>query len=201
MLKKTALFISVLFHPLFMPLAGMAILLFTGSYVSLLPLPAKKMILLLFATGTLLLPAIMIPLAYFRNELKMQKQDERTLPLILTFTFYILTYFLFLKIPVFSFMHNFMLGALFAVFLALIINLQWKISLHMIGLGGLTAFLLIIILTKQVNVYSWLLLSILASGLAGTARLYLNSHSPAQIYTGYFIGCISMTVCMLLMGN
>ena len=201
MLKKTALSISVLFHPLIMPLAGMAILLFTGSYVSLLPFPAKKMILLLFAIGTLFLPAIMIPLAYFRNELKMQKQDERTLPLILTFTFYILTYFLFLKIPVFGFMHNFMLGALFAVFLALIINLQWKISLHMIGLGGLTAFLLIIILTKQVNVYSWLLLSILASGLAGTARLYLNSHSPAQIYTGYFIGCISMTVCMLLMGN
>ena len=201
MLKKTALFFSVLLHPLFMPLAGMVILLFTGSYVSLLPLAARKMILLLFASGTLFLPAFMLPLAYFRGDLLMHKQNDRNIPLILTFVFYLLTYILFLKVPVYGFMHSFMLGALFSVFIALIINQSWKISLHMIGLGGLTAFLLIITLTRQINLFPWLLITVFASGIAGSARLYLNSHSPAQIYTGYFVGGLSMSTCLLLFGN
>ncbi len=181
-----------------MPLAGISILLFTGSYVSLLPLAAKKMILLLFASGTLILPAFLMPLTFFGGDLFAQKQDERTMPLTLTFTFYLITYFLFLKVPVFSFMHSFMLGALCAVFMALLINLRWKISLHMIGLGGLSAFLLIITLTRQINLLPWILASVLASGIAGSSRLYLNSHSPSEIYAGYCVGVASMTACLLL---
>jgi hypothetical protein len=131
----------------------------------------------------------------------MHKQDERTIPLALTFIFYLLTYFLFLKIPVYSFMHSFMLGALFSVFLALLINLKWKISLHMIGLGGMTSFLMIITMTQEINLFPWLIISVLASGIAGTARLYLNSHSSAQVYTGYCLGFFAMSICMLLFGN
>lgn len=201
MLKKTAQLFSILLHPLFMPLAGIAILLFTGSYVSLLPMPAKKMIVLLFASGTVLLPAILFPLAYIRGEILMQKQNERNIPLALSFVFYLFTYILFIKVPVYPFMHSFMLGGVACVFVALIINLQWKISLHMIGLGGLTAFLLVVSFTRQINLYPWLLLSVLASGIAGTSRLYLNLHSPAQIYLGYFTGALTMALCMLLFGN
>jgi hypothetical protein len=201
MSKKTAQLFSILLHPIFMPLAGISILLFTGSYVSLLPLAAKKMIFLLFASGTLILPAFMMPLTFFGGDQFGKKHDERTIPLTLTFTFYLITYFLFLKVPIFSFMHGFMLGALFSVFLALVINLRWKISLHMIGLGALTAFLLVITLTRQINLLPWILASILASGIAGTSRLYLNSHSPSQIYAGYFVGVAAMTVCIFLFGN
>ena len=131
----------------------------------------------------------------------MNTKDERTLPLTLTWTFYLLTYFLFLKIPVFGFMHSFMLAATFSVLFALIINLRWKISLHMIGLGGLTCFLLILTLTRQINLLPWILVSVLASGIAGTSRLYLNAHSPSQIYAGYFLGFASMITAFLLSGN
>jgi hypothetical protein len=201
MLKKTALFFSYVLHPLLMPFIGIFILLFTGSYVSLLPLPARKMILLLFASGTLLLPAFMMPLAYFQKDLLMQKRDQRTVPLTFTFIFYLLTYILFLKIPVYGFLHRFMLGALSSVFLALIINMKWKISLHMIGLGGLTTFLVIITLTRQINLFPWVLIALLASGIAGSSRLYLNSHTQAQIYLGFFAGCTTMSVCLLFFGN
>ncbi len=200
MLKKTALVFTVLLHPLFMPLAGILILLFSGSYVALLPLAARKLIILLFVSGTLLLPALMIPLAYFRGDVFLQKQNERNIPLTLTLIFYLLTYFLFRKVPVYGFMHSFLLGALVSVFLALIINLRWKISLHMIGLGGLTAFLLMITLTRQINLFPWLLLSVLASGIAGTSRLYLEAHSPAQVYSGFILGCLSMAASMFVYG-
>lgn len=201
MLKKTALFFSIILHPLLMPSAGILILLFTGSYVSLLPLAARKMILLLFASGTLLLPAFMMPLAYFQRDLLMQKRDQRNIPLTLTFIFYLLTYILFLKIPVYGFMHSFMLGALSSVFIALIINMRWKISLHMIGLGGLTAFLVIITITRQINLFPYALIALLASGIAGTSRLYLDSHTQSQIYVGFFTGCSVMSVCLLFFGN
>ncbi len=199
--KNIALFFSAILHPLLMPLAGITILLFTSGYVSMLPLPARKLIVLLFASGTLLLPAIMLPLAFFRNDILMQKQNERTIPLALTLIFYMLTYFLFLKVPVFRFMHSFLLGALFSVFIALIITLKWKISLHMIGLGGLTAFLLYVTVNRQINLFPWVLISVLASGIAGTSRLYLNSHSQAQIYAGYFTGGFCMWLCMIFFGT
>jgi len=198
MYRKTAIALSVLLHPLVMPLAGLSILFFSGSYVSFLPIEAKKLILILFASGTLILPALMIPLIYFRGTLMMEKQNERNIPLALTFIFYLLTYILFLKVPVYNFLHNFMLGALLSVLASLIINLRWKISIHMIGLGGITAFLLISAFTRQINVMPWILVSILASGIAGTARLYLNSHTPGQIYMGYFAGILIMSASTLL---
>jgi hypothetical protein len=201
MFKKTALFFSYVLHPLLMPFIGIFILLFTGSYVSLLPLPARKMILLLFASGTLILPAFMMPLVYFQKDLLMQKRDQRSIPLTFTFIFYLLTYILFLKIPVYGFLHRFMLGALSSVLIALIINMRWKISLHMIGLGGLTTFLVIITLTRQINLFPWVLVALLASGIAGSSRLYLNSHTQAQIYAGFFAGCTIMSVCLLFFGN
>ncbi len=155
---------------------------------------------MLFASGTLLLPALMIPMINYRGDLFMQNQNNRNIPLALTFIFYLLTYILFLKVPVYRFMHNYMLGALVAVLIALIINYRWKISIHMIGLGGITAFLFLIAVTRQINVLPWLLVSILASGIAGTARLYLDSHSPAQVYTGYFVGFLTMSACLLFKG-
>jgi len=201
MLKKTALIFSAILHPLFMPVAGMLILLFAGSYVSLLPLAAKKMILLLFASGTFILPALMLPLAFMRGDILMQKQNDRTFPLALAFIFYLLTYILFLKVPVYGFMHSYMLGALVSVFMALMINLRWKISIHMIGLGGLTAFLFIITFTRQINLFPWLLISIAASGIAGAARLYLDSHSPSQVYAGYLVGTLAMSMSLILFGS
>jgi len=198
MIKRTAELFSILLHPLFMPLAGIAILLFSGSYVSLIPLPARKLILMLFASGTLVLPAIMMPLALFRGDLMMKKQNDRSFPLAFTFIFYLLTYVLFLKVPVYSFLHNFMLGGVVSVLAALIINLKWKISLHMIGLGGLTAFLFIVSFSRQIDLFPWLLVSVLASGIAGTARLFLDSHSPAQIYSGYLTGFLVMAACIWL---
>jgi hypothetical protein len=196
MLKKTALFFSFVFHPLFMPVLGILILFHTGSYVSLLPLAARKMIILLFVTGTIILPALMIPLTILRKDFLMHSQNERNIPLTLTLIFYLLTYFLFLKVPVYQFMHNFMGGACLTVFMALFINFFWKISLHMIGLGGLTAFLIMITMTRQINLLPWMMISVFASGIVGTSRLYLNEHSPAQIYVGYFVGFASMTICM-----
>jgi hypothetical protein len=58
----------------------------------------------------------------------------------------------------------------------------------MIGLGGIVGLIISLSLTLHSNVIGYLMLFLLLSGLAATARLLLGSHSPAQIYTGFAVG-------------
>jgi len=40
-----------------------------------------------------------------------------------------------------------------------------------------------------------IIVSILCAGSLGTARLTLDSHSPAQVYAGFFAGFLSSSYC------
>lgn len=89
---------------------------------------------------------------------------------------------------------------LFVVYIATIITYFWKISLHMIGLGGLLAYILLLLFVRglQYGLPSEIdiLLSsvILLSGIVGSARLYLCAHTPAQVYVGYIVGFLLVGV-------
>jgi hypothetical protein len=200
MSKKIALGFSILLHPLLMPTIGMAILLFSGSYISNIPLTAKKLLILLVSSGTFLLPALMLPLIYMRGmitDIQMTEKRQRTIPLAITLIFYLLTFFLFMRIPVYRFMHSFILGSVISVFITLVISHRWKISIHMVGLGGLSAFLLVISLLLKINLFPYFMITILASGIAGSSRLYLQIHTAEEVYSGYFIGGLVMMGCLL----
>jgi len=199
MLKRIAQIISWFFHPLLMPTIGIFILLFTGSYVSAIPLQAKKMLIILTAIGTFLLPVLMIPLFLLQGKIsspQLTQRRERIFPLGLTAVFYVLTFVLFLRIPVFRLIHSFMLGTLLSVIAGFLFSFKWKISTHMIGLGGVVA--LILILSVQFDSYLLVPLIgvLLATGLAGSSRLYLGAHSEAQIYSGFIVGFIVMTATL-----
>jgi hypothetical protein len=199
--KKIALGFSILFHPLLMPTIGIAILLFSGSYISTIPLSAKKLLILLFSSGTFLLPALMMSLFYMQGtitDIQMAGKRQRITPLAITLIFYLLTFFLFLRIPVYRFMHSFMLSSVLAVIIILIVNYRWKISIHMVGLGGLSAFLLAISLIHGINLLPFLMIAILASGIVGTSRLYLQVHTTGEVYSGYLVGALVMVGCLLL---
>lgn len=201
MSRKIAWGFSILFHPLLMPTLGIAILLFSGSFISNIPPTAKKLLILLFGSGTLLLPALMIPLIYMRGmitNIQLNEKNQRITPLAITLIFYLLTFFLFLRIPVYRFMHSFMLASVLSVFITLLITYRWKISIHMVGLGGLSAFLLVISVLQSLNLFTFLLMTILASGIAGTSRIYLQVHTAKEVFTGYLVGGIVMTGCLLL---
>ena len=201
MTRKIALGFSILLHPLLMPTTGIAIILFSGSYLSNFPPEAKKLLILLFTSGTLLLPLLMIPIFYMRGiitDFQMLEKKQRIAPLTISLIFYLLTFFLFLRVPVYRFMHSFMLGSALLVFLTLLINNYWKISIHMIGLGGLSSFLFVISVQQNINLFPYLILTTLASGIAGTSRLYLQVHTPAEVYSGYLLGGLVMMGCLAI---
>lgn len=86
--------------------------------------------------------------------------------------------------------------------IALVISYSWRISLHTIGIGGILGLLLFFQLFQDQAFSSTALtlipVTIITAGVIGSARLYLNAHTPLQIYTGYIVGIVGMCLGMIL---
>ncbi|MBN1988049.1 MAG: hypothetical protein JW783_01465 [Bacteroidales bacterium] len=201
-MKQTAAKIaSVALHPLFMPFIGVAFLLFYGGYISLLPFQVKKVILLVVFANTLGLPLIMLPL-FLRmgiiKSLAMESHRERVFPLIFTLIPYAFSFYFLYKLPIPTILATFMLGAAIAVFATTIISFWWKISIHMVGIGGFAGFLIGLSYRLSLDVLSLFIVVTLLSGILATARLMLNSHNQAQVYSGFGLGFVTLVSIMLL---
>ena len=92
----------------------------------------------------------------------------------------------------------FLLGATFLIIIALLITFYWKISVHMIGIGGMLGALIGISFRINVDFVILIALTVLCSGIVGFARLKLNTHKPLQIYTGFLSGVIIMLLVFLI---
>lgn len=147
-------------------------------------------------TFFLLLPAI-LSIFYIRN-VNMPVYDKwvvpkeyRIVPMLLAIISTSIFYFLFVKEP--GWLKAITLSSILLTTIALPITYFWKISLHMIGMGGMTAFLWLF------NDESWwfLLISIIASQQVAWARMFLRSHDIWQILAGYFLGVICFALAYM----
>jgi hypothetical protein len=82
--------------------------------------------------------------------------------------------------------------------LTLVITLRWKISAHMVGIGGLLGALLGVMVVHGAHAPVVLALAFVAAGALGTARLLVSDHTPAQVYVGTLLGTACMLGCILL---
>lgn len=197
--RKLSLLFSFLFHPLILPLAGIIVLLYSGTHISSTPPQYKKIIILLFVSGTLLLPLLTIPFFLFKkliSNIYMDERNDRLIPYSFAVIFYIFTYILLRRTPVCHYLHAYMLGCLMSVSVLFILNFKWKISAHTIGLGGITALVAVTSVYMKINMMPLLLICIAASGITATSRLLLSAHSPAEIYSGFIIGFLIMSCCL-----
>lgn len=189
---KVARIISLLLHPMFVITWGMLLMFNLNAYfVLIVPSELRWTIILLVFGNTVLLPAILIWIMAKRNlisSLELPVREERTWPYLIFAVFYASTYFLMRNIGLPQLYYLFIAGALATIVLATIINLFWKISIHMIGIGGLTGGFLVLSYRSLINEPLLIIGLILLSGLVGFARLQSNTHSPAQVYTGYLLG-------------
>ena len=192
-MRTAAQVVSVILHPMVMPMFGLL------CYYSLFPAVAQlngtELFIQIFIR--LLLFTIILPLASVLIMIRLGKvsdvfideQKERNWPLVLTAGIYIVTYYFVLPSPpVPPFIPLFILGAGAALILALLINLKWKISLHMIGIGGLCGALTILYVLLQEGNPLWLCVWFILAGILGTARLLLNAHNALQILAGFLLG-------------
>lgn len=198
---RFARFLSWILHPLLMPTYGTALLIHYNSYLrySFSSLYINLVYVVIFGT-TFLLPSIISYLLLKKGwikSLEMDNREERTIPFITTSFCYCFAYYITSRMylpPLFGLL---ILGATAAVIIATLINLQWKISIHMIGIGGITGAL--ICMTQKIvqDLLPAIIVSIVAAGLLGSARLVLKSHNQSQIYAGFVIGML--TGCVMLL--
>jgi len=191
--EKFAKIISTLFHPLLMPTFGVLLMLNTDTYLSFFPIEAKLIIYLIVFAGTFLLPLLLLPFFLYRKYIKkitMDTRKERIAPLIITIASYYFTYYVIKQLPLPLIFNKFLLATTISVALTLIITLYWKISAHMIGIGGMIGLIVGLALKFSVDFRFILMILLLIAGLIGTSRLYLKSHNSLQVYSGFFIGIL-----------
>jgi membrane-associated phospholipid phosphatase len=92
-----------------------------------------------------------------------------------------------------------MLGASVIVIIAFIINFWWKISIHMTAIGGMLGAFMAVTYLFFVNTLIIQILILLCSGIIGASRLQLKAHQPPQIYGGFLLGFLVMTVIFFLL--
>lgn len=195
MKSPLATVISYLFHPLFVASYGFAIILFTHNYFSyFFPLNVKLLLLAITISFTCFLPVFNL---YVLKRLKLisslylDNGKERTFPYIITAMFYVGMAYLIRDFHIPGIYIIFLMGAAATILLTAIINLKWKISAHMMGMGGLAGSVLGISFILNQNFLMWFCFILLAAGLTGFSRLELKAHTPKQVYTGFVLGVLT----------
>lgn len=194
--EKIAKIISVILFPIFFPSYMLLILLYYNNFNTFqIPLNAKFMVFIIVFITTCIFPLFFIFFMVKRGIIKsiqMETREERVFPLILTSIFYAMAFYMLKDIEVLDLFHYFLGGTIILLIIALLINFVTKISIHMIGIGGMTGTLMGISLGLHVDILMLIIFFIILSGLAGYARLKLNAHNQAQIYSGLLCGFLIM---------
>lgn len=199
MQRKLSLFLSYLLHPLLMPTAGCLLVFNLDPYLSLLPYSACKITLFIIALGTIILPLCFFPLYRLFHIIQspyMRSRQERLLPLVITAIMFSMTYSFLSRMYAPDTIRLFMLACSFSVTATLVVSYFWKISAHLIGIGGIMGLLLFFFIYKSIYNTALLALATACSGLLAYARLYMQEHTPAQVYTGLLVGMGSVFMVM-----
>lgn len=202
MKNPIATVVSYILHPLLVPTYIIAFLLNMNVFLAfMIPFNVRLMIIGMLFTITFAMPAMVIYMMHRRgiiSSLQMEIRSERFYPLLLTAIFWGLGYNLISRTGLPTVYYQYLLGGVAAIVIAMIINYFWKISLHMLGMGGLTGVFLGFALRIGIDIFPFLAFLILISGLVGYARLKVNSHNPPQVYAGYIVGVVLMIVVYMI---
>lgn len=193
--------ISIILHPIFIPIISF--------YLSIKMVPSldftignyENHLLLILIICTIILPVFcMLFLIKFNiiTSLEMMDNKERPIPLLLTAVCLMLclrlTEQLLFFVPV---LKKELVGAIIIILLGSIISKFWKISLHMLGTGGL-AGVLISLQYLYGGLNHMIIYFMPIAGITAMARINLKAHNHRQIYVGFIVGCIIECVIILL---
>ena len=193
--------ISIILHPIFIPIISFYLSIKMVPDLDFTIANYQNYILLILIICTIMLPVLcMLFLIKFDviSSLEMTKNQERPIPLLLTGGFLILSLKLTEKLLIFTpVLKKELVGAIIIILLASIISKFWKISLHMLGVGGLIG-VLVSLQYLYGGLSSMIIYFMLIAGITAMARIYLKAHNHSQIYVGFIVGFIIECVIILL---
>ncbi|MBN1111491.1 MAG: hypothetical protein JXA53_01075 [Bacteroidales bacterium] len=187
--------ISVLLHPIIMPTLGLLILFNSGTYLQFVPYEYKRVIFLIVIIITGIMPVLLMPLLRLKKMItsyKINERSERIVPMFFTTVFYAINIWYLHRLQAPVSVELFYIGVFLSVLASWIISYFWKISAHMVGIGGIVGLIIVVIFRFYTQLNFFLICAIIAAGLIGTARLYLKEHTAAQVYLGFLLGVVAV---------
>ena len=185
--------VSLVFTPFYLPLVGL-IALFTFSYLSLLPIGYRLLVLALVYFFTILMPTFLIHL-YRRlqgwSRMEIGQKHRRIVPYFISIVCYLTCLYMLESLQIYHFVSSVVIGALVVQVVCAIINVWWKISTHTAAIGGVAGALFVFADIFRFNPVWWFCLVFTLAGILGTARMILRQHSLPQVVAGFFIGMVS----------
>jgi len=129
----------------------------------------------------------------------METNEERTYPYLVTALIYFGMYLLFSKTVLHPLYSVFFMAATVLSLILLFVNLRYKISAHMAGIGGVTGLLTGIAFRLNLDLTLTIIISIACAGLVGYARIKQNAHKPSEVYLGFLAGVSVFILFALLL--
>jgi hypothetical protein len=197
-LRMISNIISVLLHPLLMPTLLFTIIVkYLPMAVSPINEEGKKYLIGLIFVTTFLFPLfisltflLMIKKHFSVSDLFLNENKERVVPFMSTGLLYVgVTYVMYDTLRLNTICILIMSGISLTVLLVSFITYFWKISAHAAGISGVIGYLLCFgFLFPDNDLFIPVAALFLLSGILFSARLYLKSHTSAQIYAGCLLG-------------
>jgi len=190
--------ISIVFHPLIMPLLGVMF------YFSKSPrfIPNEIIIAKLFSISilTVVLPILLFYLLKTINKIEsiyLETARERVWPLVLNCAIVFLVLNRVMTLDEIPELYFFFIGILCSTMACLMLAiLKFKISIHMIASAGLFMFVVAIGIHFKININGSIALMCIMMGAIATSRLHLKAHSAVELIIGFFIGAIPQLVML-----
>lgn len=186
----TARIMSMIFTPFYLPIVGL-IALFIFSYMSLLPMMYKLVMLAMVYLLTVVAPSLLIHLyrlcqGWTSHELG--RKERRLVPYIISIVCYFACFFWMEYRNTPRVICIIVVVALTIQMVCALINIWWKISTHTAAIGGVAGGLVSYSIAFSFNPLWWLCFVLILAGAVGTARMILRQHSLSQVVGGFLIG-------------
>ena len=192
-------FISTILHPIVLPTLGVFLyfVFVSQSFEKKLQLIVLGLVFAL----TYVVPVLL--LLFLRNfgfikDFQVSTIKERRFPVI--FMIFLL-YFLgntIIQIPTIRNLGILFYGtSLSLTCIYILFSVKLKSSLHLVSMGNMIGFFLIMTNINSLSMLPIILLLILLSGILASSRLYLKAHTPVELLIGFSLGIVCQFILFI----
>lgn len=199
--RLLAKLISIVFHPLFVPIYIILFLLYVHPSV-FVGFPTEKKLLVFFQS---ILPYVALPLITvlllkalnFIDTILLTTQKDRIIPYIACNLWYFWIAYVWYNQPDYP---REIIVLSITIFIASVIgqlaNIYMKISMHAIAMGVLLSFILFLAMIDPSGAGLYISVAIIITGLVCSARFIASDHRPKEIYGGLLAGPIALAIAV-----
>lgn len=193
--------ISIILHPFFMGIYGVSLLFLYTDFRLIFAGQFMRFITPVFFL-TCVIPVssvFFLRKAGLIKDYDLKNRNERLIPFVAAFCSYCLLIYYFVSAGLYAWFIGMLAAPLVLIVIVTITTKFWKISAHMMGIGGLIGCTLSVCYNvKGLNPFILFIILFILAGCLGVSRLVLRRHTPGQVYAGFLIGLIVSYLCVLI---